>query len=324
MADILTSIAAGGWGFLVAWLLPSAIVVGSWVLIILPRLSAVGIGIPSSWDATTSGLVLGFAIVAIAFILAALSTPLYRILEGYLLWPRRLYASRVAAQQQRKRRLVVEANLLDPQSLQADLAWEKANQYPVSDAQLAPTRLGNALRAMETYAHDRFGLDLQLLWSELAAAAPASLSDAYNAARSQVDFFIALLYLTIVFVLTTVVAVVVELTAAPRQFDVPALVIAVVVGLLLPWLWYQMAVISVSFWRSASQAIVNTGRTALATQLGLVLPATLQQERDMWERTVSLMFYPAAASSAQIIDAYRIKPAPATSAVGDSASHPHS
>jgi len=287
-------------------------------LLILPRLSTIGLMVPASWDTATRGLVLGFSVLAVAFVLAALSIPLYRILEGYLFWPHWLRERRTTTQGKRKARLVKAAETLERESLQADLVWEKADKYPVQNQQLAPTRLGNAIRAMETFAGDRYGLDSQRFWSELVAAAPASLSDANAQARGQVDFFVAMFYLTILFGLATLAAFFRELSASPSTFDLTALVVGVAV-LLLPWIWYEMAIISVSFWRSSSQAVANTGRVPLATQLGLVLPDTLDEEREMWERLASLLFYPAAETTPDVLDSYRLKSAP-TALVGTATS----
>ena len=58
----------------------------------------------------------------------------------------------------------------------------------------APTRLGNAIRRLEEYGHNRYRLDSQALWYELTAAAPKQLSQQVDTARAGVDFFVCLLY----------------------------------------------------------------------------------------------------------------------------------
>lgn len=71
---------------------------------------------------------------------------------------------------------------------------ERLSRYPVDDEQVAPTRLGNAIRRLEEYGYDRYQLDSQTLWYELTAAAPKPLSRQVDTARAGVDFFVCLLY----------------------------------------------------------------------------------------------------------------------------------
>ncbi|MFG2490359.1 hypothetical protein ACGFSD_04685 [Streptomyces caniferus] len=49
---------------------------------------------------------------------------------------------------------------------------ERLARYPVADDQIAPTRLGNAIRRFEEYGYDRYRLDTQVLWNELTGCVP--------------------------------------------------------------------------------------------------------------------------------------------------------
>jgi hypothetical protein len=307
MADLLKSFATG-WSFLLAWIFPSGIVVGAWAVLILPRAEDSGLVVPAGWDATTKGVVVAFVTVTVGFLLAALSTPLYRVLEGYLAWPTWLRRRRTRSHVARKQRLMAAAQALPEDSLEAALAHEKADRYPAADAQVAPTQLGNALRAMETYAQDRYTLDSQRLWSELTASAPPAAVDANSAARTEVDFFVAMFHLTVLFSLATE-AIVLAAWRRTGHFDL-GVTIAGGAVLALLWLWYRGAVIGVSFWRSSTQAMVNLGRVELARSLGLELPKALAAERDMWQRVTSFVYFSAADNTDDtMLDAYRTAPA---------------
>lgn len=88
------------------------------------------------------------------------------------------------------------------------LALEKSAQYPLRDEQVAPTKFGNAIRSFETYGKTRFNLNSQTLWYELCASAPKYIQTAIDDARSSVDFFVAMIYLSLLFsILTLLLAI---------------------------------------------------------------------------------------------------------------------
>src|SRR5215218_5296072 len=85
--------------------------------------------------------------VVAGLVLAAAQAPLYRILEGYILWPAKLADRRIEKHQERRRRLVQEqeAAAKTERGVHAGLLYERAARYPVKDKQFAPTALGNAI-----------------------------------------------------------------------------------------------------------------------------------------------------------------------------------
>lgn len=159
---------------------------------------------------------------------------------------------------------------------QLGLLREQVRRYPVADDQVAPTRLGNAMRRLEEYGYNRYRLDSQALWYELSAAAPEQSRKHVDQARTTVDFLIALLYGHLFTALVGFGA----LIAGDSRYLV--LMITIATLLLLAVAWYSVAVIAVDDWAAATRAMVNLGRSSLANQLGLTLPATLKDERAMW------------------------------------------
>ena len=77
-------------------------------------------------------------------------------------------------------------------------------RFPSDDEEIAPTRLGNAIRALETYGPTRFELDSQVLWSELCAVVPKYLQTELDRSRATVDFFVALIFLSALFGAVTI------------------------------------------------------------------------------------------------------------------------
>ncbi|MFG2334295.1 hypothetical protein ACGFMM_32490 [Streptomyces sp. NPDC048604] len=338
MGDIARSALGGAWTVLVGWLLPTALNVALFTLAVWPSLRRTGESV-KLWPAGDTSLSVGMLSVSVLLGLAlnAVQNPLYRVLEGYALWPNALYTYGCARRRQAKQDLQDRLTLIrlerheregrlapddtvrltalraapriaravrkDRQrtAVQRALLRERLARYPVDPAQLAPTRLGNAIRRFEEYGYDRFRLDTQVMWNELTGNSPEQVRRQIDLARANVDFFVALLYGHCAVVLCAVAALT---TAHP---DVPLLLTAIAVpGLLIP-VWYRAAVSATDEWSAAVRALVNTGRKPLAESLGLVLPGELARERDMWA-LVSKMSRLPHHERAAALDPYRAKP----------------
>ncbi|MFF0780696.1 hypothetical protein [Streptomyces sp. NPDC003720] len=314
MGDIAKGVLGGGWSLLVGWILPTAINLGIIAIAIAPSLRNVPV-MDQVYLASTSTktLLLLTCAVLLGLVLSALQNPLYRILEGYLLWPPRLYVRCSRRHRERRndltdrlmemrqaRRAESEA-ALSPEAArnrqrqatpaipgarrrpnhqrtatQQALLAERLARYPVDDDQITPTRLGNAIRRLEEYGHDRYRLDSQVLWNELTATAPEQARRQVDIARTSVDFFIALLYGHAVLIVVAISAI------SASSADVPTLLgTAVSLSAAVP-LWYRAAVIATDEWAAAVRALINLGRQPLARAMGLTLPQDIQEEREMW------------------------------------------
>ena len=83
MSDVVKSL-LGRAAFQISWIFANAIVIGAASLALLPTAQQLGIAeVARSWDKVTSGLVLTATVVLAGFTMATVSTPLYRLLEGY-------------------------------------------------------------------------------------------------------------------------------------------------------------------------------------------------------------------------------------------------
>ncbi|MFF3722231.1 hypothetical protein ACFYYM_07605 [Streptomyces erythrochromogenes] len=347
MGDIARSALGGAWTVLVGWLLPTALNVSMFVVAVWPSLRR------ASWSADLRSLELAplsVGVLAVSVLLGlalnALQNPLYRVLEGYALWPSALAAhgcarrhrakqdlqDRIALlrleRQERNRPLAPDdaARLTDLRAnrritraagkdrrrtaAQRALLRERLARFPVDDAQLAPTTLGNAIRRFEEYGYDRFRLDTQVMWNELTGMASEPVRRQVDLARANVDFFVALLYGHCAVILCAALA----LTTAGS--DVPLLLTAIAVpGLLIP-VWYRSAVSATDEWAAAVRGLVNTTRKPLAESLGLRLPGDLASERTMWALVSKMSRLPHHERAAEL-DPFRagwreIPPEPAT------------
>jgi hypothetical protein len=323
LSDIVKGVLAGSWGLLAGWVLPVGVTIALFGVLVLPSLGDwTAFTALASASAGVKGLVLLIASIVIGLTLSTMSTPLYRILEGYAsIWPASWKKKRIEYHRSRRQNLrdavtkhpnesgnpaVVDAdattkrlNESGTSAVMNALALEKFNRYPDDNAQVAPTLLGNAIRRFEYYSFDRYRLDSQLCWYHLRAATPESMGKEIDNARSGVDFFVCLLYMLILLAMTAVAAM---FTPSPDWFR---LGIATVLGVAGAVGSYYAAVKATDAWSSSVKAMVDIGRIPLAKALGLEIPAKLAEERDMWERVDWLLGFAYKPEAGTELDSYR-------------------
>jgi len=300
LADILKGVVGGVGTFAFAWVFPSAIALFALYQVDLHRLGlddAVGL---SALGPAEQALVLGIAATGLGLVMNALSTPMYRLLEGYL-FPRGLQRRLIVGEH--RRRLRIRHEVRTTRGVQGALAQERAQRLPSAVRQTAPTRLGNALRSFETFGFDHYRLDSQLLWSELLAVVPDSLRKELEMARSSVDLFVAAVYLSAGVGIVTIASAFL-LDSRP---DLWTLLIGVIALGLSP-VWYLSAVASTSYWDSTVRALIHLGRLPLAEAVGLTIPSTLDAERRMWAMFTRFAYYGTTVPSAFRLDEYRTRP----------------
>ena len=275
MLEILKSL----WGKLYAWALPSALFLGAAWLFLLPQMTNyldLSKAIPKDDD----GLVFVALTGALAISLSSISTQLYHLLEGYS-WPRWLQDWGVKRQRAKKEALRAE---IVGVGWRRGIALENLGRYPLDDNQIIPSRFGNAIRASETYGKTRFNMDLQTLWHELVAVAPKYIQSEIDSARSSVDFFVALFYLSIIFGFACwILGAIEHFRLSILLLSIPSFVLAV--------LCHLLAIRAIDAWSYAVQALVNLGRVKLANSFGLRLPKTVEEEKTMWGLVTKYAYY---------------------------------
>ncbi|MGH3946303.1 MAG: hypothetical protein ACREX9_09350 [Gammaproteobacteria bacterium] len=286
MSGLLSGLLAGGWPFLVGWVFPSVLSVAIFGAFIEANNQKESLLSLLQLDAASQAVAVILVAFGLALLLSAVQTQLYRLLEGYY-FPTRLQVARQNHHQQlrdglKKKRDTVAKNFKiatkdSGQALRLGLLSERLRRYPDDSSQIAPTRLGNAIRAFETYGWHHFRLDSQTLWYELTGVAPERTRADVERARAGVDFFIAMVYLS---ALGGAVSIIVGFL---RSGPALGLIVVGVTALCLIPLWYELAVRSTDNWYQAMQALVNLGRKPLAESLNLVLPGTIEAEREMWQ-----------------------------------------
>lgn len=307
MTDIVKGVLGGSWGLVAGWILPAGLTIALFGLLVLPSWGhwAAFMMLASS-SAAEKGWILLVGSIAIGLTLSIISTPLYRILEGYTLWPAGWQRKRIDHHQRRRETLRMAVTKSQNKSSNLSvidaLALEGFRRYPDVDDQVAPTMLGNAIRRFEYYSYNRYQLDSQICWYQLRAVAPDSTTKEVDNARSGVDFFVCLLYMFILLALSAVAAV---FAPAPDWLE---LGIAVAIGGTGAVGCYYGAVKATDAWASSVKAMVDVGRIPLAESLGLDVPAKLAEERDMWQRVNWLLGFAYDPEAGTELDPYRQPP----------------
>jgi hypothetical protein len=332
LTDIAKGILSGGWSLIFGWILPAAINIIIFGIFVLPSLRDLPvIGPLGSANASTQALVVLVAAVISGLVFSALQTPLYRVLEGYLMWPgiiagkRRehyknimrltqdrldaiYYRSIDAPSPEQTRQLTkleqdseVSSFLDRHKNLPAAqrYLYAKRLRYPVDANQVAPTRLGNAIRRFEEYGYDRYRLDSQALWYELTSVVPKPLVTQIENARAGVDFFVSLLYGNLLIAALSLVSLSAE-ASHPLTLGLTSATLAA-----LAFIWYQLAWATTDDWALAVRALVDLGRKPLADSVCLALPRELNREREMWEQYCLAVLWPYDVDRSQGLDEFR-------------------
>jgi hypothetical protein len=299
VTDIVKGVLNGIWPLIVGWILPSAVGLAVFGVTVLPTFRDVAL----LHDIKAAGpsqqaLILLISAVLLGLVLATFETPLYRVLEGYALWPGS-WKER-GKKRHKCRRDALRAKIRpEDQSINGAFLVEKFLRYPPSDDQLAPTALGNAIRNFEYYAYDRYCLDSQLLWYQIRAVVPESLRKDVDNSRAPVDFFVCGFYVLLALALSASAALV-----SPHR-RVALLLVVIAIALALVPASYRGAVSATGGWGAAVKAMVDLGRTPLADAYGLHLPSKIGDEREMWTAVDFFIKYPFDPRGAELIDPYR-------------------
>jgi hypothetical protein len=246
----------------------------------LALLAAQGAGwqAAAAWWTGRSGfqqvLLVGGAVTGLllfAFVISGQLTALTRLWEGY--WPGGT-SSAFAAWRIRR-----HTGKWDNLQVSQDIGYmRRFYGYPVRRGDVLPTRLGNTLRAAEDYPGDdeRYGMDAVFYWPRLYLILPADTRALVEDYRSALDRMVLVASLAVVF--------------PPAGLIVLALAgtswlawgVAAAAALLTAAIAYRSAVSAAVAFGDAIRACFDLYRRPLLEQMGLVLPASLDDERKLW------------------------------------------
>ena len=278
MKELYSNLWSGLGSLVQSWLLPSVVGLGFFTIALVPAVNdrSPWLGV-AKLEGTQQAFLFAFLAVLLSFFLASTARPLTRFLEGYSFWPAKLRQRRT--EKHRRRWQDLHAQVTAAPTMEEKLKIrESLNEYPRKGEFLMPTRLGNALRAGETYGWVQYGLSTVDLWSRLTAVGGEQVNVQLAQAEIVLNFFIAMIWITGVLCSVSVLVALWSGHFLYALWLIPLLA-------LVP-LFYNRAISAVAWYSQGMMALVDLTRGKLAEALGLRLPGDLSEERKIW-RAVS-------------------------------------
>lgn len=215
------------------------------------------------------------AVTLAAFLLSAQLMGFLRFFEGY--WDDLPLGAALA----RRRKAHYRAKLSE--LLAADDAATVYYRYPPLLEKVMPTRFGNILRASEMHPNLRYGLDAVIAWPRLYTLLPASFTDSFAAAKSQMDLMAVWTLLSVAFALLGG-----GLAAALLP---PGAALACVWGAALSAaLGYHALVRNATPYGELVKSAFDVHRKAMLDAIGWTAASSLDAERDQWTAIIELWY----------------------------------
>lgn len=255
---------------------------------------------PYHWENSGKvALLATFIILVTTVVLYHLNNSLIRLYEGYpwkdsIIGRRKTKSKRnqlelalkvkmreeILATETRLGRFAVEHGWLEQvPTLTAKVIEEN---YPNEPDLVLPTRLGNVIRAFETYTERRYGASTIALWSRLQGVMESSYATALDNTKVAFDFMLNCSFLSLVSALL--------LTAAGLYWRHPKLhgfhgwEVWVVALAAMSYLLYLGAINRAAEWGIGIKAAFDLYRLPLLAKLGYeIKPSDLNEERRMWD-----------------------------------------
>ena len=160
-----------------------------------------------------------------------------------------------------------------------DEAIRIRENFPLSNDEIMPTRLGNVLRRAESQAGSQYGLKSLQIVPHLLLIAPSSHVDYVNDQRLQLDLAVRMIFISAAASATTIFFL--------WPYGLWPLTALIPYG--LAYLSYRGAIVAGTHYGSALDTLISLDRFELYKQLHLRLPATLIDEIDTSERITELL-----------------------------------
>lgn len=218
-----------------------------------------------------TGLALLLAITAVAYAVEVL--PVVQLFEGYL-FPTPL--KQVLRTHELRRFDKLDARVGRESGDDRPAYWELYTSLPRRREWVLPTRLGNVMRAAETYSTLAYGADAVHWWPRLV---PLLEDNERSSLDETLMPMVALLNGAALLVIATILASVFVVTSTDQR----RLLIAVYVGgLFLTWLAYRAALSQAADYGNAVRATIDLHRTEVLDKLRIARPANLAEEFEIW------------------------------------------
>ncbi|MFE1834794.1 hypothetical protein [Streptomyces sviceus] len=250
-----------------------------------------GVVLPSDWRGVAGALlIVGSGSVLLGMLLYPFQVRAVRVLEGYWdRWPVTARLAGVLTEVQRRRicalgdRIVVGSDASSQESRVAADAARRLAAVPPEEV-LLPTALGNALRAGEFSAGERYGLATLASWPRIHMQVSDRLAGALYSARSALDTAVNLCWS---FLASAAVA-------SGALYDEPGMFWLPLMALLLAALAYKGAVTAAQAYAGLMHIVYDLHRFDLLDALHHPLPERADEAETFWQVSQSFVGRPSA------------------------------
>jgi len=156
--------------------------------------------------------------------------------------------------------------------------------YPLSQSELLPTRLGNALKASELYARDRYGIDAVFFWPRLYFVLPGDVRSTVAEARATME---EALNFSVVAIAVAIIAA--ALLVVWQTFDWGPWLI-VIIGCVGSRLSYRVGVAASLAFGETVRSCFDVYRHDLLKKLGCRLRARIDNEEPLWQQLKKYLY----------------------------------
>jgi len=224
----------------------------------------------------------------LAYLLMPLTRPLIRFYEGY--WPLSLrnkftdmpiLGEKIVWQEKsaNRDRAEIDKNWQVYENLHVQLFYG----FPTREDRLMPTRLGNILRAAEDYSQQAYGMDCNFWWPRMWPLMPETVQ---REVKESVTPIIALLNFSF---LVVVVSILVSMYSS-QEGPVTRSLMVLIAGLSLAMISYRSALAQAQDYGERIRSAMDLYRFDLLKSLHQSLPATLDEERLLWEKLIHWLY----------------------------------
>lgn len=247
-------------------------------------------------------LIVTIIILVLSIVLNSMNVPIIRFYEGYP-WRKSFIAAPFLARQlrifdratQTRHRINALGSLIrnDPQDLtkyrriageaQGEIVRLLNAGYPDKRQSVLPTRLGNVIRAFETYTTRFYGVPIIVLWPRLNAVIDSTMSQSIDSAKTSFDFMLHSAFLSGILAVSTAIGGLYWATPTPMDLWQPWLGWTLFFAF-TSFLFYKASIPRAIEWGSQVKVAFDLNRSALLKKLGYDLePSSLAEEREIWK-----------------------------------------
>lgn len=273
--------------FVVGFILPSGILITISSIILQNKISF------DAWNILEKDFIAGGVIfTAITFfigvLLLAINSDLYRFFEGYGKYnPLRIFGW---IEKSRYRNIKRKIKILDEEYIlsrkkrnvfsiekkykRAELMKKLVEEFPDKEELLLPTAFGNTLRAFEIYPRVMYGIEGIDGWNRLLAVIPKDYLENIDGAKAQVDFWINLRLISLVFI-TEEIFVSIYSTSQISYLTIFICLLSILISS-----WRGLS--SAKEWGDYVKSAFDMFNFDMLEKLVLVPPLTRAKQRELW------------------------------------------